>query len=60
MNKNKKAKAAFEKMSYSHQKEYVEYIMEAKREETRESRIQKSIEKIAEAKSHNWKYEKKT
>ncbi len=58
LNKNKKAKAAFEKMSYSHQKEYVQYINEAKREETRESRISKSIEKLAENKSHNWKYEK--
>jgi uncharacterized protein YdeI (YjbR/CyaY-like superfamily) len=57
LNKNKIAKAAFEKVSYSHRKEYIEYITEAKREETRLSRIEKSIEKLAENKSHNWKYE---
>jgi uncharacterized protein YdeI (YjbR/CyaY-like superfamily) len=57
LNKNKIAKAAFDKFSYSHRKEYIEYITEAKREETRLSRIEKSIEKLAENKSHNWKYE---
>ena len=58
LDKNFIAKDNFEKMSYSHQKEYMEYINEAKREETRESRIRKSIQKLEEAKSHNWKYEK--
>ena len=59
LNKNKTAKAIFEAMSYSHKKEYIEYIDEAKREETRKNRIEKSIEKINEGKNHNWKYEKR-
>lgn len=38
------AKAAFEKMPYTHQREYVRTILDAKREEMRLSRIAKSIE----------------
>jgi len=34
LRKNSKARAAFEAFSYSHKKEYVEWITEAKREET--------------------------
>ena len=37
----------FSKMSYTHQKEYVNAINEAKREETRIRRIGKTIEEIA-------------
>ncbi|MEY2830011.1 MAG: hypothetical protein RIQ33_1869 [Bacteroidota bacterium] len=59
LDRNKFAKIAFENFSYSHKKEYVEYITEAKQEKTRLSRIEKSIEKLAENKSHNWKYESK-
>jgi hypothetical protein len=40
------AKAAFEKMSYTHQREYVRAIQDAKREETRHSRIAKSIDML--------------
>jgi len=40
------AKAAFQKMPYTHQREYVCAILEAKREETRRSRIAKSIEML--------------
>ena len=39
----KEAKAAFEKLSYTHQKEYVSWINEAKKEETRRNRIVKTI-----------------
>jgi len=37
------AKTAFEKMSYTHRKEYVRAILEAKRETTRRDRIAKAI-----------------
>ena len=37
------ARAAFEKMSYTHRKEYVNAILKAKREQTRRSRIAKTI-----------------
>lgn len=54
--KNKKAKAAFEAFSPSHRREYIEWIMEAKREETRAKRIAQAVEWMAEGKSRNWKY----
>ena len=37
---------AFRAMSYSHQREYHQWIAEAKRDETRARRIAKSIELI--------------
>ena len=42
----KDAKITFEKLSYSHQREYVTWINEAKKEETRKSRILKTIEML--------------
>jgi hypothetical protein len=42
----KEAKVLFEKLSYTHQKEYVTWINEAKREETRQNRIAKTIEML--------------
>lgn len=40
------ARAAFDKFSYSHQKEYVDWITSAKKPETRQRRIESAIEKI--------------
>ena len=42
----KEAKSLFDKLSYTHQKEYVNWIDEAQREETRQSRIAKTIEML--------------
>ncbi|OWY69829.1 hypothetical protein B7486_19505 [cyanobacterium TDX16] len=56
MKKNKKALAAFEAFPYSHRKEYVEWITEAKRDETRKQRIATAVEWMAQGKSRNWKY----
>jgi uncharacterized protein YdeI (YjbR/CyaY-like superfamily) len=53
---NKKALETFEQFSYSHKKEYVEWITEAKRDETRDKRLATAIIWIAEGKSRNWKY----
>jgi|ERR1700685_3160168 hypothetical protein len=39
--------ASFEKLSYTHRKEYCRWIAEAKKEETRKIRIEKSIEMLA-------------
>ena len=36
----------FEKLSYTHRKEYCRWITEAKREETRQARLQKSVEML--------------
>lgn len=51
------AKTNFEAFSPSHQREYVEWITEAKTEETREKRLATALEWIAEARHRNWKYE---
>ncbi len=48
---NKAAAAAFEALSYSHRKEYAEWITSAKRQETRVSRAEKSIAMVI-AKQH--------
>ena len=56
LNKNKKALLAFENYSYSHKKEYVQWITEAKTEETRNKRMATAIEWIAEGKSRHWRY----
>lgn len=57
--KNKKAKQAFENFAYSHKKEYVNWVTEAKTEETRNKRMATTLEWLAEGKSRLWKYEKK-
>ena len=59
LKKNKRALATFEAFSYSHQKEYVEWIVEAKQDATRQRRLATAIEWLAEGKSRNWKYERK-
>jgi uncharacterized protein YdeI (YjbR/CyaY-like superfamily) len=41
----------FSSLSYSHKKEYVDWITEAKRPETRQARIQKMLKLLAERKS---------
>jgi uncharacterized protein YdeI (YjbR/CyaY-like superfamily) len=59
LKKNKKALAAFDGFPPSHKREYLEWIIEAKTEETRERRMMQALEWIAEGKGRNWKYEKK-
>ena len=54
--KNAKAKKTFENFSYSHKKEYVEWVTGAKRAETRDKRLRTAIEWLAQGKSQNWKY----
>jgi uncharacterized protein YdeI (YjbR/CyaY-like superfamily) len=44
------ARAAFDRMSYTHRKEYVEWIKEAKRDETRRRRITRAVKLIREGK----------
>ena len=57
--KNKTAKSTFENFSYSHKKEYVEWITEAKTETTRQKRLKTTIEWLSEGKGRNWKYGEK-
>lgn len=55
---NKKALATFESFSPRHQREYVEWITEAKGEDTRKRRLETAIGWMAEGKPRNWKYMK--
>jgi uncharacterized protein YdeI (YjbR/CyaY-like superfamily) len=58
LKKNKKAKANFDAFSASHQREYAQWIAEAKQDATRKKRIATAIEWLAEGKPRNWKYMK--
>jgi uncharacterized protein YdeI (YjbR/CyaY-like superfamily) len=57
LKKNKPAAKVFEAFSPSCKREYVEWIADAKREETREKRIAQAVEWIADGKQRNWKYQ---
>ena len=57
LQKNKKARTAFDAFSPSHKREYIEWITEAKREDTRQKRIETAISWIAAGKARNWKYQ---
>jgi hypothetical protein len=46
LDKHLKAKKSFDTMSYTHKKEYISWIEDAKREETRKRRMKKSIGRI--------------
>lgn len=49
-NENPEAKTLFDKMSYTHKKEYIRWIEEAKKPETRENRKIKMIQMIMDGK----------
>ena len=51
------AKATWEAFPPSCQREYVEWVTEAKRDETRSKRLAQTMEWLAEGKRRNWKYE---
>ena len=56
LKRNTKAQATFDNFSYSHRKEYLEWITEAKTEETRTRRLNTAIEWMDQGKARNWKY----
>jgi len=57
LKKNAAARKSFEGFPPSAQRDYVEWIVEAKREETRAKRLAQAVEWMAEGKRRNWKYE---
>lgn len=57
LGKNKPAQAAFDAFPPGCKREYIDWIVEAKREETRAKRLAQAVEWIAEGKRRNWKYE---
>jgi uncharacterized protein YdeI (YjbR/CyaY-like superfamily) len=55
---HRRAAAAFEKLSPSHKREYIEWITEAKTAPTRERRLATTLQWLAEGKHRNWKYDR--
>jgi uncharacterized protein YdeI (YjbR/CyaY-like superfamily) len=53
---NRKAQATFEGFSYTNKKDYLEWVTEAKGEETRRRRLETAVAWMAEGKIRNWKY----
>ena len=53
------ATAKFKALSPSQQRDYSEWIAEAKRDETRQKRLQTAVDQIGEGKPLMWKYMKK-
>lgn len=60
LKRDKKAGATFEAFSPSRRREYIEWITEAKRDETRQKRLKTAVEWMSEGKPRNWKYMRKT
>ena len=56
LGRDKAAAAAFKAFPPGQQRDYCEWIAEAKREDTRQRRLDQAIEWIAEGKPRNWKY----
>lgn len=56
---NAAARATFEAFPPSQQREYIEWIVEAKQTATREKRLAQAIAWMAEGKRRNWKYERR-
>jgi uncharacterized protein YdeI (YjbR/CyaY-like superfamily) len=53
LKKNRQAALTFEAYSPSHRHEHLKWITEAKREETRQRRIEKTIEQLSKGKSRS-------
>lgn len=56
LKRNKQAQQTFENFSPSHKREYIEWITEAKRDETRAKRLETTIAWLSQGKPRNWKY----
>lgn len=50
--KNKKAAAFFETLAFSHKREFVEWILSAKKDETRQKRLETTLEKLSAGKKN--------
>ena len=57
--KHKKAGTVFEAFSPSKQRDYVEWLTEAKTDATRNERLATAVKWISVGKSRNWKYERR-
>ena len=57
LRKNARAKATFDAFPPGQKREYIEWLAEAKRDETRQKRLVQAVEWMAEGKRRNWKYQ---
>jgi uncharacterized protein YdeI (YjbR/CyaY-like superfamily) len=58
LRKSKKAAVNFENFSPGKRREYIDWITEAKRDETRQQRLAQTIAWVVEGKSRHWKYQR--
>jgi hypothetical protein len=56
LSRNKQARASFDAFPPSAQYEYVEWVAEAKTDETRARRIEQGVDWLAQGKRRHWKY----
>jgi uncharacterized protein YdeI (YjbR/CyaY-like superfamily) len=56
LKKNAKARKTFENFAPSKQREYIEWVTEAKREATRQERLATAVQWMSEGKTRHWKY----
>ena len=58
LRRSRKARTTFENFSPSHQREYAEWVAEAKTDATRERRIATAMEWLKEGKARHWKHQR--
>jgi len=58
LKQHKRAYETFKNFPPSHRNEYISWIAEAKRPETRDKRIAEAMEMLSAGKSRHWKYQK--
>ncbi|MDR0181689.1 YdeI/OmpD-associated family protein [Lysobacter arvi] len=58
LRRNAKARATFDGFAPGYRRDYIEWIVGAKREDTRQRRVVQAVEWLAEGKTRNWKYVK--
>ncbi|HET9602925.1 MAG TPA: YdeI/OmpD-associated family protein [Gemmatimonadales bacterium] len=58
LKKHPAARKTWEGFAPSHRREYIEWLTEAKRDDTRARRLATTLEWLAEGKQRNWKYQR--
>lgn len=56
LRKNVKARETFKNFSATNQRDYIEWLTEAKQDETRARRLKEAVAWMAEGRPRNWKY----
>ncbi len=57
LRRNSKARKTFERFTPSQQRDYVDWLTDAKQDATRQKRLANTIEWLAEGKPRHWKYQ---